>query len=236
LRFDGASILSLLQGGTFQTNRDIAITVFHETSSGVRYEMRGVRGSRYGYIYNPWSNGTKVCSNETQDGLTWNAMVAAGPGNSNIQNRVNFFKYRAVEEIYDYVQDPDALYNLAQKPEMAPCIYTARQNLLEWMTQIQDPMLGGFQSYIGAHPVDQSTLNSHRLLSATRGESPGEIKLQYPTSSNMVYQIRTGSDLTNWQTFGTPLQGTGTNSDWPVSASASMGFYSVEEFFNLNNF
>ncbi|MGZ4971240.1 MAG: sulfatase family protein [Limisphaerales bacterium] len=237
IRFDGASILSLLQGGTYQPNRDHAITVFHETSAGVRYEMRGVCGYRYGYIYNPWSDGTKVYSSESQDGLTWNAMVAAAPSDTNIQARVNLFKYRVVEELYDYAQDPDAIYDLIHKPEMSPYIYTARQNLLAWMIQIQDPMLAGFQSYIAAHPVDAATFTSPRLLSAARGDNPGQINLQYPTSSNMLYQIRTSIDLTNWQPFGTPLQGTGTNSNWSLPASPTpAGFYSLDEYFNLNRF
>jgi N-sulfoglucosamine sulfohydrolase len=236
IRFDGVSILSLLQGGTYQPNRDHAITVFHETSAGVRYEMRGVCGSRYGYIYNPWSTGSKVYSSESQDGLTWNAMVAAGASNTNIQNRVSFFQYRVVEELYDYIQDPDALYNLVQKPEMAPYLYTARQNLSAWMTQIQDPMLAGFQSYITAHAIDANLLST-RLLSASRSDNPGEMIVRYPTSSNMLYQIRASSDLTIWQPFGNALQGTGTNSSWSFPASpASAGFYSLDEYFNLNRF
>ena len=158
--------------------------------------MRGVCGSRYGYIYNPWSDGAKVYSSESQDGLTWNAMVAAAPGDTNIQARVNLFKYRVVEELYDYTQDSDAIYNLVQKPEMAPYIYTARQNLLSWMIQIQDPMLAGFQSYTAAHPLPADVLTSRRVLGASRSDNPDQINLQYPTSSNMLYQIRTSIDLT----------------------------------------
>jgi N-sulfoglucosamine sulfohydrolase len=235
IRFDGTSILSLLQGGTYQPNRDHAITVFHETSAGVRYEMRGICNSRYGYIYNPWSNGSTVYSSESQDGLTWNAMVAAAPSNTNIQARVNLFKYRVVEEFYDYIQDPDALYNLAHKPEMEPYIYIARENLLAWMTQIQDPLLAGFQSYIATHPVASEALLPPHLLRASRSDNPNEILVHYPTSSNMLYQIRTSTDLTNWSPFATALQGTGTNSNWslPVSPTAT-GFYSLDEYFNLS--
>jgi hypothetical protein len=163
-------------------------------------------------------------------------MVAAGASNTNIQNRVSFFQYRVVEELYDYIQDPDALYNLVQKPEMAPYLYTARQNLSAWMTQIQDPMLAGFQSYITAHAIDANLLST-RLLSASRSDNPGEMIVRYPTSSNMLYQIRASSDLTIWQPFGNALQGTGTNSSWSFPASpASAGFYSLDEYFNLNRF
>lgn len=237
LHFDGFSFIPLLRGAEVQSGRDVAATVFHETSAGERYEMRAIRGGRYGYIYNPWSNGSLVCKNETQNGLAWDAMVAAGSSNPAIQNRVNFFKYRVQEEFYDYSQDPDALFNLAQRPELAPFIYTARQNLLAWMLQTGDSMRTNFQTYVAAHPVSYNPLSPPRRLAITKGENPSEVLLQYSTISNMLYQTYSSSNLGSWQTQGSPFNGTGSGMTWAAAINGEgSGFFSVDEYFDLNRY
>jgi len=73
---DGTSFLPVLTGGT-QPERDRVYTAFNTTAAKNNYFMRGLQGKKYGYIYNAWSNGVTVFQNESQNGLTWDAMVSS---------------------------------------------------------------------------------------------------------------------------------------------------------------
>jgi len=153
LAFDGFSFLPLLQGVDHQPGRHQVVTVFHETSARRRYEMRAIQGERFGYIFNAWADGQTAFKNESQSGLSWNAMRAAGAGDPAIQARVNHFSYRVPEELYDYVADPDALHNLMGRAEVVESVKHARQELLNWMKRTADPLQDTFEVYVQANPL-----------------------------------------------------------------------------------
>jgi len=108
---DGFSFLPVL-GGQSQTGRDKVFTEFHQTSARRRYPMRCVQDRRFGYLFNPWSDGQRVFRNESQSGLTFKAMQAAAEDDDAIEKRVALFLYRVVEEFYDLENDPDAVERL----------------------------------------------------------------------------------------------------------------------------
>jgi N-sulfoglucosamine sulfohydrolase len=112
---DGRSFIPLLEG-KIQKGRDIVFTQFYKTFEQDRYPMRAVQNKQFGYIYNSWSDGRKVFRNESQSGLTFNAMKKAASENKKIEERVYMFQYRVVEEFYDFSTDPDALHNLINDP------------------------------------------------------------------------------------------------------------------------
>jgi N-sulfoglucosamine sulfohydrolase len=93
---------------------------------------------RFGYIFNPWSDGQRVFKNESQAGLTFNAMKAAAQADDSIAARVKFFQYRVVEEFYDFQKDPDALHNLIDDPDYTEEINSMRKELLAWMKKTGD--------------------------------------------------------------------------------------------------
>jgi len=141
---DGSSFLPLLEGRR-QAGRDHVFTVFHETSARKRYEMRCVQDRRYGYIFNAWADGKTVFRNESQNGLTFNAMQAAARTDPQVAERVKLFLYRAPEEFYDFQADPDALRNLIGEAKYKPEIDRLRRVLGEHLSRTGDPLLEVFR-------------------------------------------------------------------------------------------
>jgi N-sulfoglucosamine sulfohydrolase len=141
---DGFSFLPVLLGQE-QSGREEVFTQFHETSARNRYPMRAVQNRRFGYIFNPWSDGKRVFRNESQSGLTFKAMQAAAPTDPKIARRVRLFQYRVLEEFYDFENDPDALHNLIGEAKYRKEIERMRSELLEWMKRTGDPALNALK-------------------------------------------------------------------------------------------
>ena len=91
---DGSSFVTVLEGGS-QEGRDKVFTQFHQTAGRRNYPMRCVQTKRFGYIFNPWSDGKRVFINESQAGRTMAAMKAAGESDPEIAARVELFLHRA---------------------------------------------------------------------------------------------------------------------------------------------
>ena len=137
---DGRSFLPLLRGEK-QDARTMVFTQFHQTSARRRFPMRCVQSKRFGYIFNPWSDGRRVFKNESQSGRTFAAMVRAGAGNADIAARVKLFQYRTVEEFYDLEADPDALHNLVDDSRYRVELDAMRASLRQWMVRTEDAAL-----------------------------------------------------------------------------------------------
>jgi N-sulfoglucosamine sulfohydrolase len=67
-------------------------------------------------------------------------MRAAAERSEEIARRVQFFQYRAPEELYDLRQDPDALRNLVHEPGMRRELNSLRRRMARWMSEKQDPL------------------------------------------------------------------------------------------------
>ena len=235
LRFDGTSFLPLLRGEPLPDQLDHAVTVFHETSGRRRYEMRAVQSARYGYIFNAWSDGATTFRNESQNGLTWNAMVAAGGTDPSVQARVDHFRLRSPEEFYDYVQDPDAIFNLNTQGVLDDPRSEARATLLAWMARTGDPLRPEFEAFLDANPLDPVAAADPIQL----GVDPisGEASLQFTSRTNLLYQILSSSDLTNWQPEGDALAGSDVPISVPVpgpSGGKARLFYTIDSYLDFS--
>jgi len=142
---DGVSFLPLLRGQA-QAGRDLVFTQFHQTAGRRNYPMRCVQSRRFGYIFNPWSDGERVFRNESQSGRTMNAMRAAAESSEYIASRVELFLHRVPEELYDFRNDPDALHNLIGVPEYADERDRLCARLEAWMEETDDPALEAFRN------------------------------------------------------------------------------------------
>jgi N-sulfoglucosamine sulfohydrolase len=141
---DGSSFLPLLRGER-QAGREYVYTQFHQNAGRWNYPMRCVQDARFGYIFNPWSNGERIFRNESQAGRTMAAMQAAAKGNADLAARVELFLYRVPEELYDFEHDPDALHNLVDDPRHADDLDRLRGELESWMERHSDPALAAFR-------------------------------------------------------------------------------------------
>ena len=145
LETDGTSYLPLLLGKE-QECMDTVFTQFNLTSMFNPYPMRCVQNKQYGYILNTWSDGETEYRNESQSGLTFNAMKAEGRHNAEVAKRADFFVHRCKEEFYDFSKDPDALNNLIDNPEYKEQVDEFRNLLREYMLKTEDPALEEIQN------------------------------------------------------------------------------------------
>ncbi|MEC9094150.1 MAG: sulfatase [Planctomycetota bacterium] len=142
---DGRSFARIIQGES-QENREQVIKVYNENAGGSRDPMRAVQTRKYLYLFNPWSNGTRVMATATTGTQTYRQMVKLAESNEKLQDRLQLYKHRVVEELYDVEKDPDCLVNLIAAPQHADELAKLRQSLEQWMIQTRDHMLPAFQS------------------------------------------------------------------------------------------
>ena len=141
---EGRSFVPLLRGET-QEGRDYVIKEYNENAGGHRHPMRSVETRQYGYIFNPWSNGTRRFRTATQGTTTYKLMRQLAEKDETIAARLRHFDYRTVEELYDYENDPDALHNLIDDPQHRAEADRLRAILAAWMVKTNDPCLEVFR-------------------------------------------------------------------------------------------
>ena len=141
---DGTSFLPLLRGES-QAGRDRVFTQIDRKAGGDAVPMRCVQDAELGYIFNPWSDGTHVYHNNNE-GLTMKAMNRAAKTDPFIAGRVQVFRYRAPEELYDLKADPDCLKNLIDDPAYRDRADRLRSELLAWMKRTGDPLTAAFEN------------------------------------------------------------------------------------------
>ena len=141
--FDGRSFLPTLRGQN-QPGRDF-IYKFHDENSGRnRSPMRGVESKRFGYNFNPWSDGQRVFRTATTGTLSYRAMKRMSESDPTIAARLDLFEHGTPEEFYDYESDPDALNNLIDDPTFANQIEFCRNKMRDFMVKSNDPLLEAF--------------------------------------------------------------------------------------------
>ena len=141
---NGQSLLPVLRGAE-QAGCEQVFTQFHQTSARLNYPMRCVQNARFGYIFNPWSDGERAFRNESQNGRSWQAMEEAAASDPALAERNHLFTYRVLEEFYDFANDPNALNNLIDDPNYADEIQGLRNELESWMVETGDPALEAFR-------------------------------------------------------------------------------------------
>ena len=180
---DGFSFLPVLLGRE-QAGRDKVFTQFHQTSARRRYPMRTVQDRRFGYIFNPWSDGKRVFKNGSQSGLTFKAMQAAARTDADIAARVKLFQYRVLEEFYDFEKDPDALHNLIDDPRYRSEVERLRNELLRWMERTGDPAVVALKGRTSPEVLRKfmAEQDARAKLKRPNGESSGEARAKQAAS------------------------------------------------------
>ena len=112
---DGRSFVELMRGES-QDGRDHVFTQIDMKAGGDAVPMRCVQNARYGYIYNPFSDDRHWYRNNNE-GQSMKAMQAAARSDPEIAARIDLFRYRVPEELYDLESDPDCLRNLINDPD-----------------------------------------------------------------------------------------------------------------------
>lgn len=150
---DGRSFLPLLKGQN-QEGREFVFTQIDSKAGGAAVPMRCVQNEKFGYIYNPFSDG-KYWYRNNNEGKTMVAMNRAAPDNPAIQARVDLFRHRVPEEFYDLQNDPNCLHNLIENEKYADTIKQLQDELVAQMKSSDDPMLAAFLHREDRSKVDQ---------------------------------------------------------------------------------
>lgn len=156
---DGYSFMPLLRGQR-QEGRDFVFTQIDSKAGGDAVPMRCVQNGHYGYIYNPFSDGKHWYRNNNE-GKTMEAMSAAAKTDAAIAARIELFRYRVPEELYDLRQDPDCLHNLIDDTDQQSTVASLQAQLVSHMTRTNDPMLKAFHKRKNRTIVDQVLLETY---------------------------------------------------------------------------
>ncbi|QDU94041.1 sulfatase family protein [Lignipirellula cremea] len=142
-RPDGRSFLALLEGRP-QSDRDQVFTQFNHIHARRPYPMRCVLTKRLAYIFNPWSDGSRIYQAAPLSGLTFRAMAEAAESDESIMRRVEHLRRRSVEELYDLTTDPDCRRNLIEEHDYQTQTDDMRAALRRQLVETGDPVLTAF--------------------------------------------------------------------------------------------
>ena len=168
---DGRSFASILKGQK-QTNRDYAYTMYEENVGGNRQPMRSIVTKDFGYIFSPWSDGTRKFATATKGTATYKEMVRLSKaGDKKQTERLNLFTYSEPELLFNYAKDPDALNNLIKQPEYKTVLSSLKETLKNKMLSSGDPLLKAFKQQ-GHQKAIQSYLAKLDQASKLRKKDP----------------------------------------------------------------
>ncbi|MBC8325273.1 MAG: sulfatase [Verrucomicrobia subdivision 3 bacterium] len=143
-RLDGRSYLPLLKGDP-QDGRDYIIKEYNENSGRSRDPMRAIQTKRYLYLFNPWSNGERVFATATTGTATFRRLAALAKTDNKLAARLDLYKHRVPEELYDVIKDPDCLHNLIDSPRHQAELKQLCATLEAALVKSNDPMLEAFR-------------------------------------------------------------------------------------------
>ena len=139
---DGRSFAPLLRGKQ-QDQREWVFTQIDSKAGNGYVPMRCVQNKEYGYIFNAWADG-KYSYRNNNEGMTMRAMNEAAKTDPAIQHRVNLFRKRCLEELYDLKNDPDCLNNLIDDPKHTAIKEKMHKKLESYMRESTDSLLDAF--------------------------------------------------------------------------------------------
>lgn len=163
---EGRSFLPLLRGEK-QGDRAMIFKEYNENAGGGRHPMRSIQTRRFGYIFNPWSDGERVFKTATTGTMSYRRMKSLALTDDKVAARLELFDHRVREELYDYERDPDALHNLIDDPAYKDEADKLRAALEAWMVETNDHMLEVFQQR-GNEQVVQAYMTRVEAESAAR--------------------------------------------------------------------
>jgi N-sulfoglucosamine sulfohydrolase len=163
---DGQSFLPLLKGEK-QIGRDLVYTQIDMDIKENPVPMRCIQNKKFGYIYNPFSDGNHWYSNNNE-GQSMRAMEQAAKNDPAVAARVQLFRYRVPEEFYDLEKDPNCLNNLIKDPKYRSEVVKMKKNLEDKMFASTDPMLVTFQNMDDRKAVDAAIVKTYGELKAKK--------------------------------------------------------------------
>ena len=143
-RLDGRSFLPLLRGEK-QENRDYVIKEYNENAGRSRDPMRAIQSKTHLYLFNPWSNGERIFATATNGTVTCKRMIKLSEEDEEMNKRLELYRFRVPEELYQVNKDPDCLENLIDYASQGKAKIKLQASLEEWLEKTNDPILECFR-------------------------------------------------------------------------------------------
>jgi N-sulfoglucosamine sulfohydrolase len=136
----GRSFFPIMQGQQ-QKDRDFIIGYYYRNLRQTNmFPTFTIQTRDQAYIYNPWSDGNKeVHNSDYTHSRTLAAMWDKAQTDHAVKRRVDFHKFRVIEEFYDYSQDPYAFENLIHDIRYQSDIKKMKKKLQAWMAETDHP-------------------------------------------------------------------------------------------------
>jgi N-sulfoglucosamine sulfohydrolase len=149
---DGRSLLSVLKGQVNNVGRDYVYTQVDSKVDLAAIPMRCIQNKKYGYIYNMWVRDGYYYRNNNEVAVM-RTMEAAAANDPAVFARVQMYRYRALEELYDLENDPGCLTNLIDSPKHKARLSVMRKAMEARMKSSGDPLLKAYRNKTNAKIV-----------------------------------------------------------------------------------
>lgn len=134
----GKSLLAII-GDEHDVDRNTVFASHSLHEIDQYFPMRAVRTRRFLYISNLSYQLPYPVSGDVQQSKSWKSIVSNG---SNLGHRkMDDFLHRPAEELYDLIQDPEQINNIASDPAYEKDLKTMREQLREFREKTNDPWL-----------------------------------------------------------------------------------------------
>jgi N-sulfoglucosamine sulfohydrolase len=140
---DGKSFKSILSGGPASNPVKECYTYRHE-----QHPMRAMHNAQFSYIYNLWSDGKTKFQPFYLNNPSAIAMRSHSANDPAIAARYKHFVYRQKEELYDTIQDPYCLKNLAYDGKYASDAAAMRKSMHAQMLRVDDNIAFQFEQEV----------------------------------------------------------------------------------------
>ncbi|MCF8378994.1 MAG: sulfatase [Bacteroidales bacterium] len=120
-------------------NEVYASHTFHEIT--MYYPMRVIREKRYKFIYNIAYQLDYPSASDLWDSNTWQSVYTKGEKSLFGKRTVEAFLHRPKFELYDLENDPDEIYNLAEKKKFQPMVLEFTEKMKAFQERTNDPWL-----------------------------------------------------------------------------------------------
>lgn len=118
---------------------------FDENAGGIPRPSRTVINKKYGYVFNAWATGKYEFKSASGSHTSYKAMKKLAEADAEVKKRFDHWKFREVEELYDYENDPNALKNLIYDPKYKEVVKELRTALEKQMKTTNDYILKAFE-------------------------------------------------------------------------------------------
>jgi len=119
---------------------------FDENAGGIPRPSRTIISNRYGYIFNAWATGKYEFKSAVNSHTSFKVMKSEAEINQKVKKRFEFWKFREIEELYDYHKDPNGLNNIIDDPKYKSVVRQLRIELKKQMQHTNDYMLIAFKN------------------------------------------------------------------------------------------